>query len=101
MPTQSKYKFTSSSLAAIYCSNFVGFEFSSAERRAGARAILCHRKHVDNEHVATRKTGGLHPMYIALHGQNVGSQQEQGEIKQIVDESLSDLFDSVSCSCHL
>jgi hypothetical protein len=99
MPTESKYKFTPSSLAAIYCSNFVGSEFSSAERRAGARAILGHRKHVDNEHVATRKAGGLHPIYIALHGQNTGNHQEQGEIKQVVDESLNDLFDVVS-SCY-
>ena len=101
MPADSKFKFTSSGLAALYCSNFVGSDFSSAERRAGARAILRHRKHVDNEHVATRKTGGLHPMYVALHGQNLGSQEEQSEVKQIVDESSNDLFDSVSCSSHL
>lgn len=32
-------------------------------------------------------------MYIALHGQGNGNQQEQAELRNLLDESLGDLFD--------
>jgi hypothetical protein len=92
----SKYKLTSSGIAAIYSSHFYDTEFSSTERRAAARAIIRHQKHVDNEHITVRNAGGLHPMYVALHGQGEGNQQEQNEIKMVLSESLDDVFDSVS-----
>jgi len=65
-------------------------------RLASTRALLRHQLSVDNSHLSVRRDGGLHPMYIALHGDGKAVGKDRQEIKQVLDESCKDLFDAVS-----
>lgn len=62
---------------------------------AGSRAILRHQISVDNDHLSVRRDGGLHPMYLALHGGGRGARDTK-EIKQLLDDSFKDIIDAVS-----
>ena len=91
------------SRAVIYTPAEIGSWFSrlpmfltSQERATASRAILRRKAHCDEQHHSVRQTGGLHPWYIAVHGNGKGSKEEQLEAIDLLDGSLGDLFDAVS-----
>jgi hypothetical protein len=43
-----------------------------------------------------RMDGGLHPMYLELHGLGGASEQEHKDNKMLLEASQSDVFDTVS-----
>ena len=69
-------------------------KYSSDARQAGARAILRHGQHTSNYH-ATRSPGGLHPLYMDIHGRGGQTKAELQEIDKVISESMLDTFDLV------
>jgi hypothetical protein len=83
-----------SGLAAV-CVSHLGSGLSPGELRAGARASIRHQKHL-NDHSLTKRNGGLHPMYLDLHGLGGASAKELQENDMLVKETQQDVFDAVS-----
>lgn len=86
--------FNASGIAASYV-YLLDSAFSPLEKQAAARAVLRYNQHTTN-HSETRTDGGLHPMYLQLHGLGSASEQELKENKRLLEASQSDLFDAVS-----
>ena len=86
--------FNPSGIAAAYVS-MLGSDFSSTEKQAAARAIVRHNQHATS-YSKTRTDGGLHPMYLELHGLGGASEQEHQDNKMLLEASKSDVFDTVS-----
>jgi hypothetical protein len=98
MPVSSKLEgkrlFNPSGIASAYVS-MPGSSFSSVERHAAARVVLRHNQHLES-HGATKTDGGLHHMYMQLHGMGSGDGEELQENKALLNASQADLFDTVS-----
>ncbi len=91
----SRAAYTRSSISTT-ATRFTGAQVHSLpERLAAARAALRYRLHSDGAHLTTRSPDGLHPMYIALHGQGDGSDIEVEERKQVLTDTLGDILDAV------
>jgi len=71
-----------------------GLTFSCNERQAASHTMLHHNQHT-KDYSLTRTTGGLHPMYISLHGIKGSSQEEKKEVNALLEDTLHDLFDVV------
>jgi hypothetical protein len=94
-PTNSIRRFYNpTSVSGAYASTH-GLNFSYDERRAASRAMLRHNEHT-KDYFLTRTTGGLHPIYIALHGIRGGSRDEKEEVNALLTGTMQDLFDIVS-----
>ncbi|KAK2460042.1 hypothetical protein APHAL10511_007965 [Amanita phalloides] len=50
----------------------------------------------DDSDLTTRTTNGLHPMFLALHGQGEGNNIEIHERQRVQKDSLSDIFDALT-----
>ena len=72
-----------------------GLTFSCDECRAGSRTMLRYDQHT-KDYSLTRTTGGLHPMYISLHGIKGSSREQKKEVNFLLKDTLHDLFDIVS-----
>ncbi|KAG6914523.1 hypothetical protein DXG01_016788 [Tephrocybe rancida] len=68
---------------------------STSARSAAARAILRHGLHTTN-HLAVERTGGLHPMYISLHGRGEMQGDELKELLELISDLQKDLLDAIS-----
>jgi hypothetical protein len=76
--------------------------FTPSARMAASRALLRRGAFQDQKHSLVRKDGGLHPSYLALHGLGGRiTKQDQREIRNLLDVSLTDAFDAVSFSSPL
>jgi hypothetical protein len=94
-PTNSAKRFYNpTGVSGVYASTH-SLNFSRDERRAGSRAILRHNEHA-KDYFLTRTTGGLHPIYIALHGIRGCSRGEKEEVDALLMGTMQDLFDTVS-----
>jgi hypothetical protein len=58
------------------------------------KAILCHGQHTSNYH-AMRLPGGLHLLYMDIHGRGGQTKAELQEIDKVISESMLDIFDLV------
>jgi hypothetical protein len=94
IPLENHY--TPSSVGALYFTTPNSPSATQSARQASARAILRHDVSLDNKHLSVRRKGGLHPMYIALHGNGESDGPERKEITHLLDESRKDIFDAVS-----
>lgn len=92
-PTDSKRFYNPTGVSGIYASTH-GLNLSCDERRAGSRAMLRHNEHM-RDYFLTRTTGGLHPMYISLHGIRGCSLEEKEEVDTLLMGTMQDLFDTV------
>lgn len=95
-PEKVSYDYTASSVGALLFTTPNSASVSQNARQASARAILRHGVSVDNKHLSVRRKDGLHPMYLALHGNGEADGPERREIKQLLEESRKDIFDAVS-----
>lgn len=86
--------YTPSEIGSLYSS--LPKSLPVQERAVASRAALRYKSHSDGLHLAVRHAGGLHPWYIAVHGNGKGSKEEQIEAINLLDGSLKDLFDAVS-----
>lgn len=94
-PTNSIRRFYNpTSVSGAYASTH-GLNFSYDERRAASRAMLRHNEHM-KDYFLTRTSGGLHPIYVALHGIRGGSRDEKEEVNVLLMGTMQDLFDIVS-----
>lgn len=69
--------------------------YPSPERCSGARAVLRHGQSLSNN-LKTRKPGGLHPMYLDVHGHGDKKGHEMDEIRDLLKDSQDDVLDAVS-----
>ena len=92
--TKSLRLYNPTGVSSAFISTY-GLTFSSDERRAGSRAMLCHDQHA-KDYSLTRTAGGLHPMYVGLHGIKGSSREEKKEVDALLKDTLHDLFDIVS-----
>ena len=92
----SRTAYTHSSISTV-ASRFTGAQgHSMPERLAAARAVLRYRLRSDGADLTTRSPNGLHPMYIALHGQGNGSGTiEVDERRHVLSDTLEDILDAV------
>jgi hypothetical protein len=90
------YSYTAAGIGSVYSITSSLHGFSTNSRLASARALLRHQTSTDNDHLAVRRIGGLHPSYITLHGKGTPSKPESEEIRQLLDDSSRDIFDAVS-----
>jgi len=72
--------------------------FAPNARLAGARAILRNQVGAQHNPLSVKRKGGLHPMYMALHGPGESDGLARKEIRRLLDESCKDIFDAV-CFC--
>jgi hypothetical protein len=97
MPAKLKGKswlFNPLGIAAAYVS-MLGSDFSLMEKQAAAHTIVQHNQHATT-YSKTRTDGGLHPMYLELHGLGSASEQEHKDNKMLLEASQSDVFNTVS-----
>ncbi|RDB15155.1 hypothetical protein Hypma_004865 [Hypsizygus marmoreus] len=87
-------RYTPTGIATV-SSSLINSSLSTAERRAGARAILRSGQH-NTDHFETRTPGGLHPAYVDLHGRGDNAPEERREIKNVLKDSLGDVFDAIT-----
>ncbi|OAX30777.1 hypothetical protein K503DRAFT_788246 [Rhizopogon vinicolor AM-OR11-026] len=80
--------------------NLLTGTLSNMERQAAARALLRHGAHVDGTHLLTRKTGGLHPSYIAFNSYTSPDEKSITH-EEFVEAALQDLFDAVAMQDRL
>lgn len=99
IPLGSALGYTTAGTASVY-SLTPGMAFSSGARCSSARAILRHQMTSDNQHLIVRRKGGLHPMYIDIHGNGTVSKQDD-EIKKFLKDSCNDIFDAVRTFLYL
>lgn len=86
-------RFTPASIAAVSCSAEIPGS-SASERRAAARGILRHKQHTAQ--LANITKGGLHPLYLELHGRGQAKDGELREINTVLSDTFNDLLDTVS-----
>jgi hypothetical protein len=89
-------RYTASGIGAIY--TLLPKGLTPFQRKAAARALLRHDVYIDGTHSLLKRDGGLHPSFTALH--NIGdgfASAERGEVADLVDETLKDTLNAVSC----
>ena len=73
-----------------------GLGVSVSHSQAAARAILCHQKSTDGTDSVTRHCfNGLHPAYFMFRGAE-SSTGEPGVRTQLLNDTMRDVFDTVS-----
>jgi hypothetical protein len=87
-------EYTVSGINSLYVT--APLRISDSACLAASRAILRHRVSIDHNHLSVRSQGGLHPMYLALHGDGRASGADRNDIKRLLDETRNDIFDAVS-----
>jgi hypothetical protein len=90
------YEYTASDVGSLYFTTSCNAGLSDKARHASARATLRHNVSVDNNHWSVRRKGGLHPMYLALHGNGEASGRERKETERLLRDTCKDVFDAVS-----
>jgi hypothetical protein len=87
-------RYTVSGIGTIY--HLLPDLFGPLPWKAAARALLQRDTNIDSTHPQVKREGGLHPLFVALHGVGDGkTADERMEVTELLEGSLADLFDAV------